>query len=271
MNLSLRKLLTYSLILTLLLFVNQKNTFSYNKSFENFDNTENIIKTSESDYYSKRREKLMDKMNGGMAIFKNYTSDITRVIPVNGKFTSLQKEIYEAVLKMENAMIKHMKPGNKWHDCLKKAENVAKEELFRLGLITDKETSWQHYLYYYPYCAHPLGLDVHDVGYYGNYRDNSRTLEPGMVFAIEPLLYVGANLVEAFKQNMIRTFRIPVKEVESFIKKIMPVFNKYVNIAARVEDDILITAEGNKNLSSALPKTVSDIEKTMSESSFLNQ
>jgi Xaa-Pro aminopeptidase len=203
------------------------------------------------------------------AEFKNYTSDITRVLPLNGKFSKEQKEIYEIVIEMEKGIIEHMIPGNKWFDCLKQAEPIAKEGLYRLGLITDKETNWQHLLYYFAYCGHPIGLDVHDIGDYGSFRDGGRVLEPGMVFAVEPLLYIGDNLVESFKMNVKRRFKKTEEEVDIFLNKTKPVFEKYACIAARVEDNILITKEGNENLSLKLPRTVKEIEKTMTKKSYL--
>jgi Xaa-Pro aminopeptidase len=204
------------------------------------------------------------------AEFNNYASDVTRVLPVNGKFTKKQKDVYEIVLDMLDVIVEHMIPGNKWFDCMAKSESIAKEGLFRLGLITDRDTEWQHLLYYYAYAGHAMGLDVHDVGDYGSYRDGGRVLEPGMVFAVEPMIYIGDNLVESFRLHVTRRYRIPEETVDAFLKEIEPAFNRYNHVAARVEDDILITEDGNENLSAHLPKTVKDIEKMMAERSYLN-
>jgi Xaa-Pro aminopeptidase len=200
------------------------------------------------------------------AEYMDYTADITRVVPVNGRYTLEQKEVYEIVLLMEEAVIAHMQPGNNIADCYKKAENIAKDGLFRLGLITDKNTTWQHLLYYFPYIGHPIGLDVHDVG-----NTENLILEPGMVFAIEPLIYIGDNLIAAFSVIVQKFYHIPEAEVDSFLASIKPVFEKYKGIAARVEDDILITETGSEVLSSKLPKTVKEIEKVMSQKSFFNR
>ena len=205
------------------------------------------------------------------AEFNNYASDITRVLPVNGKFTKEQIDGYEIVLDMLDKIIRHMVPGNKWFDCLMQSESIAKEGLFRLGLITGKDTQWQHLLYYYAYAGHAMGLDVHDVGDYGSFRDGGRVLEPGMVFAVEPMLYIGDNLIESFRLNTTRRFRIPEETVDKFLEEIEPVFQKYNHIAARVEDDILITKDGNESLSVGLPKTVKDIERMMAKKSYLNR
>lgn len=203
------------------------------------------------------------------AEWDNYTSDITRMVPANGKFTPEQKRLYELVVAMEDSMVAHMTPGNKWFDCLRLTEPIAKKGLYEMGLITDPESPWQHLLYYYPYCGHGLGLDVHDVGNYGSYREGGRELEPGMVFAIEPLVYVGDNLIPAFRRNVIRRFSLAEEEVDAFLEDIRPAFDRYNHIAARVEDDVLITPGGNEVLSETLPRTVDDIERVMAERSPL--
>ncbi len=225
-------------------------------------------------HYSKvdRQTRVGDMLMLDMgAEVQNYTSDVTRSYPVNGKFTERQKEIYEIVVEMEDAILAHMKPGNKWFDCLKQAETVAKQRLFQLGLITDKDTRWQHFLYYFPFCGHSLGLDVHDVGDFGRYRAGGRTLEPGMVFAVEPLIYVGANLVDAFKMLVASRMNIPAEEIDKFLEQTKPAFQKYLHIAARIEDDVLITQGGNENLSARLPRTISEIEAAMSQNSYLTR
>jgi len=114
-----------------------------------------------------------------------YTADVTRTLLINGKFTKEQKELYEIVLQAQLAAIEMMVPGNKCFEGFQRAEEVVKEGLYKLGLITDKNSTWQYKAYYYQYIGHGLGLDVHDVGDYGRYREGGRTLEPGMVFTIE--------------------------------------------------------------------------------------
>jgi Xaa-Pro aminopeptidase len=217
-------------------------------------------------HYSANTRKIL---NGDMVVldmgceYGYYASDITRSYPVNGKFTSRQREVYEIVLEGEQAAIDWMEPGHKWYECFRRAENVIREGLFRLGLITDKDTKWQHFLYYYPYMGHPVGLDVHDVGDYGSLRDGGRVLEPGMVFAVEPMIYVGENLIDSFKQLATMHWGASKEEVEAFFREIMPVFEQYKEICCRVEDNVLITEDGYVNLSRHLPRTVKEIEKAM--------
>ena len=227
-----------------------------------------ILHYSDVSRQSQNGELVMMDMG---ADFAYYASDITRVIPVNGKFTKAQRDLYEIVLEMEDAIIAYMIPGNKWFDCLSQGEEIAKKGLHRLGLITDRDSPWQHTLYYFAYCGHPIGLDVHDVGEYGGFHDGGRVLEPGMVFAVEPLLYVGENLVEGFRSMAIHRYSALPEEVDAFLEEINPVFEKYLHVAARVEDNILITEDGNEVLSPHLPRTVEDIEKTMRQKSYLNR
>src|SRR4030042_1204386 len=167
-----------------------------------------------SDVTGKAEEGDLVLMDMG-AEFQNYTSDITRIIPANSKFTKEQREVYEIVLEMEKVVIEKLKPGNKLYDCTKVSEEIAKEGLFKLGLITDEKTIWQHYLYYYPFIGHSVGLDVHDVGDFGNYFAGGRVLEPGMVFALEPTLYIGENLIDGFRFNVMKKFSISKEEVDA--------------------------------------------------------
>ncbi|QVK17318.1 aminopeptidase P family protein [Mycoplasmatota bacterium] len=118
------------------------------------------------------------------AEFEHYCSDITRTIPVNGKFTPRQKEVYESVLRVNEAIIKIIKPGLIYKDFLDTAKNMLAEECIKLGLIKDKKDVGK---YYYHGVGHFLGLDVHDVGR----RDFlERKFEPGMVLTVEPGLYI---------------------------------------------------------------------------------
>lgn len=198
-----------------------------------------------------------------------YAADVTRTLPISGKFTKEQKKLYEIVLQAQLTAIENMVPGNKCFESFKRAEEVVKQGLYRLGLITDKNSTWQYKAYYYPYISHGLGLDAHDVGDYGGYREGGRTLEPGMILTIEPGLYIGDNMTDAFRTIVKRS--VPEEEIENFIQGVKPVFEKYKNTGIRIEDDVLITEQGNEVLSAKAPKTVQEIENLMSKKSYLNR
>ena len=160
------------------------------------------------------------------AEFHGYTADITRTIPVNGKFSPEQKLIYELVLKAQEEAMKICKPGTAFSELTKATRITIDKGLKELGIIqneTDKHM-------YYPHgCCHHIGLDVHDRGPY-------EKLEENMVITIEPGIYIPEN---------------------SKCDK------KWWGIAVRIEDDYLITKEGYEHLSASGPRTVKDIEATM--------
>jgi Xaa-Pro aminopeptidase len=197
-----------------------------------------------------------------------YSADVTRTIPANGTFTQEQRDIYELVLKAQETAIEGMVSGNRFSTYSDAAERVIKEGLFALGLILDRDTDWQHLCYYFPYISHYLGLDVHDVGSYGGpYNRGGRVLEPGMVITVEPGLYIGENWLASFRQYAAGVKGIAADEVERFLDQVRPVFEKYENIGVRIEDDILITENGNLVLSEKAPKRIQDIERCMQEKS----
>lgn len=194
-----------------------------------------------------------------------YSADVTRTFPVNGKFSRAQKEIYEIVLAAELAAIEAAKPGAGYKDVMDAAEDVIKEELFKLGLITDLEQEWQYKIWTLHGFGHWLGLNTHDVGDYEHRKENWVTLKPGMVFTIEPGIYFHELALTHLLPMMSK--RYPNADVESYIKTITPLFEKYKNIGVRIEDDLLITESGNTVLSAKAPKTISEIEKLMKKKS----
>ncbi|MCG8701161.1 MAG: Xaa-Pro aminopeptidase [Bacteroidales bacterium] len=206
------------------------------------------------------------------AEYNCYASDISRTIPVGRKFTDEQREIYELILKAQEAAIEVMKPGNYITQAHHQAAEVICNGLYDLGLITDLMADWQRKFYILYPCCHFLGLDVHDVGDYGetmavlkqnlvNPKVTGRRLEAGMILTVEPGLY----LREKGMQQLFDLYGSEVEHhiIEEFIQKVTPTYNKYKNIGIRIEDDILITPKGNINLSIDIPKQTNDIEKLM--------
>jgi len=201
-----------------------------------------------------------------------YSADVTRTIPVNGKFTPEQRAIYELVLEAQHAAIERMKPGNGFIDGHLAARDVLVRGLHGLGLLTDPLSPWQVRFYLLHGSSHYLGMDVHDVGDMGGtfagfmaltHLDSipSRTLEPGMVLTIEPGLYFRETALQEL-QDMAGDVADPA-EITEFVNKVGPEFERYVNIGVRIEDDILITPSGNLCLSRYAPKAVEDIEQIM--------
>jgi Xaa-Pro aminopeptidase len=196
------------------------------------------------------------------ADFQHYTADVTRTIPINGKFTQEQKEIYEVVLTSQKAAIAHVKPGRGIREIHNKGVEVLKDGLFDLGLITDKSSDWQHRVWLMYNISHWLGLDVHDVGGRGSDDGVGRLLEPGMVLTVEPGVYINEKSLEDIGLKLGN--RPPEEnEIHDFVSAVKPVVKKYMDIGIRIEDDILVTVEGFENLSRQAPKEIEDIETLM--------
>lgn len=251
------------------------NFLKFGASMPGFNSIVGSGKNSTILHYEKNNEKMKPGdlllMDIG-AEYDYYTADITRTIPVNGKFTKEQKEIYELILRAQKAAIAEMRPGNFINSGHFKASEVIIDGLLKLGLITDPEKEWQRKFYTLYPASHYLGMIVHDVGDYGKsmteFMENrantaiiGRPLEPGMVLTIEPGLYFrgdGLNQLHEFFGN-----EASKEEIDAFIEKVKPVYEKYINIGIRIEDDVLITKSGNKVLSAGIPKEISEIEKLM--------
>jgi Xaa-Pro aminopeptidase len=162
------------------------------------------------------------------AEYANYAADITRTIPVNGKFTSRQKDCYNAVLRVHDKAIQLLRPGITIDEFNKKVNKMMEAEMIGLGLFTKEQVKQQDpdkplYMKYFMHgTAHPLGLDVHDVG------SKYDPLEAGMVLTCEPGLYI-----------------------------------RDEKIGIRIEDDILVTDGDPVNLTQQIPVTIEEIEALM--------
>jgi Xaa-Pro aminopeptidase len=196
------------------------------------------------------------------AWFKRYTSDISRTIPVGGKFTSAQAEIAGLVLEAQKAAIGLMTPGTVIIRAQEEAENVLLAGLAKLGVLTDASSPWQRRLFIVHGYTHGIGLDIHDVWGWFSRRMRTMTFAPGMVLTIEPGLYFPPKLLDAPPPTRGGP-SVPEEEWKAFVAKVGPAFNKYAGMGCRIEDDVLITETGNRVLSVRAPKKIADIERLL--------
>jgi Xaa-Pro aminopeptidase len=167
------------------------------------------------------------------AEYHGYTADVTRTVPVDGKFSAEEKAIYQIVYDAQEAAFKTLKDGAKWTDASKAAMDIISDGLLKLGVIKNKDEARK----YYPHgLGHHIGLDVHDRGTY-------EKLKKDMVITIEPGIYIpeGSNCDK-----------------------------KWWSIAVRIEDDLLITQDGYELLSRFAPRKMEDIEKMIAQKSAVD-
>ncbi|MGB7924664.1 MAG: aminopeptidase P family protein [Pyrinomonadaceae bacterium] len=185
------------------------------------------------------------------AEYEHYTADITRTFPVSGKFTPEQAEIYNIVLAAQDAAARATRPGSSIPEVHAAALEVIKDGLLRLGLITDRNSD-QYRIWFMHGTSHWLGMNVHDVG------AKETKFEPGMVFTNEPGIYIRGDALDHLPQTA---------ESQKFIAAVRPAFEKYKNIGVRIEDDMLVTADGHRWMSEALPRTIPEIEAFIARAS----
>ncbi len=167
-----------------------------------------------------------------------YTADVTRTFPAAGRFTSLQKQAYEIVLAAADCAIAAARPGATLDGLHAIAVRALTEGMVELGLLSGdvdlliKDNKYRRY--YMHRTSHWLGLDVHDCGSYRAPDGSARPLEPGMLFTIEPGLYVPPDDESA--RDELR------------------------GLAIRIEDDFLLTPDGAEMLTGAIPRTVAEVE-----------
>jgi Xaa-Pro aminopeptidase len=181
------------------------------------------------------------------AEYDHYTADITRTFPVNGRFSPVQAELYQIVYDAQEAVARASRPGVTLSDVNRAGTRVIKEGLLKLGLITDKESS-QHRLWFMHNTSHWLGMNVHDVG-------GGAKFVPGAVFTNEPGIYVRPDALE----NKPPSWKDA--DWEKFKEAVRPAFERYKGIGVRIEDDMLVTADGVVWMSQDLPRKMSEIEQ----------
>ena len=213
-----------------------------------------------------------------------HASDITRTFPVNGRFTAPQRAVYEVVLQSQLAAIAAAGPGVRYEVIHEAARRVIAEGLVALKLLPRSvadSLAMHHYREFFMHgTGHWLGMDVHDVGDY-RVRHQSRALEPGMVFTVEPGIYIDPeresvtfHLREYNEDEMwerrLRLGVVAAKTLEDEEKAkaptvTHPIPREFRGIGIRIEDDILVTAGGVDNLTVGTPKTVEEVERTCAE------
>jgi Xaa-Pro aminopeptidase len=186
------------------------------------------------------------------AEFDGYSVDVTRTIPVNGRFTKEQSDIYRIVWEAQRAGFAMAKPG---HSMSRGQESVNgavtkvfKQGLYKLGLLTDPENDQQLRTWYFHGIGHGIGLNVHDPG--------SPELQPGEVVTVEPGIYIRPDALD----NLPKT-----PENEKFIAAVRPAFEKYRGIGVRIEDDVLITNGEPKVISAGIPSKLEEVEAAIAQ------
>lgn len=211
-------------------------------------------------------------LDSGVETERGYASDITRTIPVGGRFTAGQREIYDLVLKTQLAAIAAIKPGVRYKDVHLLASKSFAAGLKAIGLMkgdpAEAVAAGAHALFFPHGLGHMLGLDVHDlenigeqhVGYepglersgqFGlSYLRLARTLKPGFVLTVEPGLYFIPQLIDQWKAEKRHAAFVNYREVEKFRNA----------RGYRIEDDVLVTRSGNRVLGPPIPKKAEDVE-----------
>jgi Xaa-Pro aminopeptidase len=182
-------------------------------------------------------------LDAGVELDSLYTADVTRTLPISGRFSDAQRRVYEAVLEAQEAGIAAAQPGAAFSDVHKAAIAVIARHLEAWGLLpvsaeeSLSEEGGQHRRWMVHGTSHHLGIDVHDCAQARNENYKEGTLTPGMVLTVEPGLYFKAD------------------------DELVP--EELRGIGVRIEDDVLITETGHENLSAALPRSSTDVEAWM--------
>ena len=211
--------------------------------------------------------------DSGAESLLHYAADITRTIPVSGKFTQKQRDVYEIVLDAQETAIQSMKPGIKNRDIHLKAAKTIAEGLKGLGLMKgdmdEAVTEGAHALYFPHGLGHMMGLDVHDMENLGEdyvgydektkrsdqfglaYLRLAKELQPGYVVTVEPGIYFIPALIDKWKGEKKFTQFIDYEKIEEY--------RDFGGI--RIEDNVLVTEEGHRVIGKTIPKTPEDVEE----------
>ncbi|MGA7839047.1 MAG: aminopeptidase P family protein, partial [Ignavibacteriaceae bacterium] len=214
--------------------------------------------------------------DSGAETAMHYASDITRTFPVSGKFTALQKDIYQTVLDMQMTAIKAIKPGIKYKSVHLKAAKLLVERFkdmgFMKGNTDDAVKNGAHALFFPHGLGHLMGLDVHDMenlgeGYTGYNEKTKRSsqfglaylrfgkeMEPGVVLTVEPGIYFIPELIDLWKKD---------SKFKGYINYEKVLKHKDFH-GIRIEDDVVVTQKGYKVLGKPIPKTVEEVEELAS-------
>ncbi|CCH79457.1 Xaa-Pro aminopeptidase 1 [Nostocoides japonicum T1-X7] len=187
-------------------------------------------------------------LDAGVEVDSLFTADITRTLPVDGEFTDAQREIYDAVYAAQEAGMAAVKPGNRFSDVHAAAIRVIAERLHAWGLLPegvsvedtlDTDHGQYHRRWMVHGTSHHLGLDVHDCALATREEYMDAELTPGMVLTVEPGLYFKADDLKAPE--------------------------RFRGIGVRIEDDVLVTEDGFRNLSAGMPRASADVEAWVRE------
>lgn len=222
------------------------------------------------------REGQIAVLDSGSESLLHYASDITRTIPVSGKFTDVQKAVYNNVLRAQLASIEMIKPGVSFRECHLKAAEVLTDGLKEMGIMKgntqDAVKNGAHALFMPHGLGHMMGLDVHDmealnenlVGYDDRIKRSEqfglsalrlgRELETGFVLTVEPGTYFIPRLINNWKKEKTNAEFINFDKLEDFMN-----FG-----GIRIEDDVLVTEDGYRVLGKPIPKTVEEVEQACS-------
>jgi Xaa-Pro aminopeptidase len=187
-----------------------------------------------------------------------YTSDLSRTIPVSGKFDREQAALHGVVLAAQFEGIAAMTVGNGILKTQTLVEDALLRGLAKLGLVTDATKPWQRRFYIQHGFIHGIGLEVHDVwGWFARQMRNGLEFKPGMVLTMEPGLYFAPGRLDKAPGQ------VPAEEWKAFAAAVGPIYKKYEGLGCRIEDDVLVLETGNRVMTAAAPKTIAEIEKTM--------